>query len=143
MTLFKKKQRAQDDEHWIPLSDLMSGLMMLFMLIAVMYIIEHRSIVKVQKCEAEILQANIAAVKRLTEVYERAQKELRDALEARLPSELKQWGAELRDDFTVRFSDRAANFKLGDSSLPPVSVKFCFNLYPVMWTCFMKKDSDP
>lgn len=120
MSLFTKdKQAAQSDEHWIPLSDLMSGLMMLFMLIAVMYIIEHRSIVKVQKCEAKILQENIASVKRITEVYEKAQKELRDALEERLRAELKTWDARLEDDLTIRFSERSANFKIGDATLPP------------------------
>jgi len=120
MSVLKSKNGStQNDEHWIPLSDLMSGLMMLFMLIAVMYIIEHRSILKIKQCEAEVLQANVAAVKRLTEVYERAQKELRDALELRLRSDLPQWGAHLGDDFTIRFSDPKTLFPINQSILSP------------------------
>jgi chemotaxis protein MotB len=116
--LSKLKSRAKSsDDHWIPLSDLMSGLMMMFMLIAVMYIIEHKTITEIQRCEADILRRNVSAVKRLTEVYEKSQKELRDALELRLRSDLAKWGAELREDFTIRFNDPKTLFLTGQSTL--------------------------
>ena len=39
--LFPKPKRADaKEDHWIPLSDLMTGLMMMFMLIAIMFMVK-------------------------------------------------------------------------------------------------------
>ena len=36
----RQNRRRLSEEHWIPLSDLMTGLMMVFMLIAIMFMIQ-------------------------------------------------------------------------------------------------------
>jgi hypothetical protein len=42
MTNAFEKQVSGHDDHWIPLSDLMTGLMMIFLLIAISYMIKGR-----------------------------------------------------------------------------------------------------
>lgn len=113
----KPKDTSGNEEHWVPLSDLMSGLMMIFMLIAVMYIVKHNQITKVQICEAQVLKESVDAVRRLTEVYEKTQKELRDSLFARLQADLPTWGAELGNDLVIRFNDPNTLFADGRSEL--------------------------
>lgn len=117
--LSKPKDQSGNEEHWVPLSDLMSGLMMIFMLIAVMYIVKHNEITEVQYCEAKVLRDSVEAVRRLTEVYEKTQKELRDSLYSKLKTDLPKWGAELGNDLAVKFNDPKILFATARSDLTP------------------------
>lgn len=112
-----KNSSSGNEEHWVPLSDLMSGLMMIFMLIAVMYIVKHNEITEVQRCEAKVLRESVDAVRKLTEVYEKTQKELRDSLFNQLRTDLPKWGAELGGDLAIRFSDPKTLFPDAKSNL--------------------------
>jgi succinate dehydrogenase hydrophobic anchor subunit len=44
------KSRSQED-HWVPLSDLMTGLMMIFLLVAIVFMLQ------VKRDEAKIIEA--------------------------------------------------------------------------------------
>ncbi len=94
------------EAHWIPLSDLMTGLMVIFLLIAVMYML---------KVEADADRVKSVAI---------AYSEIRDALYDDLQSEFRQdlphWKAQLiKNDLSVRFTEPEVLFANGRSDLRP------------------------
>ncbi len=119
---------AVSDEHWIPLSDLMSGLMMVFMLLAVLFMLE------VQEQSAE---ANASAEKMTQQAQKLSQQarqitgmaaahsQMKDVVYKNLRHEfsadLANWGAEIDDDLTVRFNDPDVLFASGSAD---VSARF-------------------
>lgn len=91
------------EEHWIAVSDLMSGLMMLFLLIAVLYL------VIVERKNDEIEQVIL--------LYEDLREELYQDLLVEFDQDLPRWGAELSDDLRLRFTNTELLFEEGDSQL--------------------------
>ncbi len=94
------------EAHWIPLSDLMTGLMVIFLLIAVVYMV---------KVEADTDRIKSVAI---------AYSEIRDALYEDLHSEfqndLGKWKAQiLKSDLTIRFMEPEILFAPGSSELKP------------------------
>tara|TARA_B110000858_G_scaffold198514_1_gene266015 strand:+ start:30486 stop:31187 length:702 start_codon:yes stop_codon:yes gene_type:complete len=94
---------ADTEEHWIAVSDLMSGLMMLFLLIVVMYLV----IVERQNDEIE----------RVVVLYEDLREELYADLLAEFDDDLALWGAELGEDLKFRFTNTSLLFEEGKSEL--------------------------
>jgi outer membrane protein OmpA-like peptidoglycan-associated protein len=101
-------REASEETHWIPLSDLMTGLMVMFLLIAVTYMM---------RVEADADQVRQVAI---------AYSEIKDALFEELWMEFKddlpKWKAELiKDDLSIRFTEPEVLFAPGSSEL---NVKF-------------------
>jgi outer membrane protein OmpA-like peptidoglycan-associated protein len=97
---------AAEEAHWIPLSDLMTGLMVMFLLIAVTYMM---------RVEADSDQVRQVAI---------AYSEIKDALFEDLRSEFKddlpKWKAELiKNDLSIRFTEPEVLFAPGSSELKP------------------------
>ncbi len=105
MTAFENDLDQESEEHWIAVSDLMSGLMMLFLLIAVLYIV----IVARQKEEIE----------QIVLLYEDLREELYQDLLAEFDQDLIRWGAELGEDLRFRFTNTELLFEEGESILKP------------------------
>lgn len=104
------------EEHWIPLSDLMTGLMMMFMLIAVVFMV---------KVEAESKQVKDVAV-----VYETMRNQLHADLLREFEADLPRWGAELTPDLTLRFKEPEVLFDIGKDSLKPKFRAILDNFFP-------------
>ncbi len=68
---------AENEEHWIAVSDLMSGLMMLFLLIATMYLV--------------IVERKNNEIERLVVLYEDLREELYADLLTEFASDLHLW----------------------------------------------------
>jgi len=103
--------------HWVPLSDLMTGLMVLFLLIAVTYMMR--------------LEADATRIRQVAVAYN----ETRDALYADLQREfgddLPKWKAELvKDDLSIRFTDPDILFANGKSDLKPEFQQILNNFFP-------------
>lgn len=84
--------------HWIPLSDLMTGLMMVFMLIAASFMLR-------------VEQTTTLVVKE----YQETKNDLERALQKEFAQNLKQWNAEILGDMTIRFKDPNVLFDTGSS----------------------------
>ncbi len=99
------EQDLHDDteEYWIAVSDLMSGLMMVFMLISVTYL------VILDRKNKEVQQEVIPYA------------DLRDALYTDLEQEfsrdMQRWGPELSRDLEFRFTNTDLLFEEGESEL--------------------------
>jgi outer membrane protein OmpA-like peptidoglycan-associated protein len=119
MTLRQLEALEGDSQeaHWIPLSDLMTGLMVIFLLIAVLYM---------TKVEADADRIKTVAI---------AYSEIRDALYEDLHSEfqndLGRWKAQiLKNDLTIRFNEPEILFANGSSELKPEFQAILSDFFP-------------
>lgn len=104
------------EEHWIPLSDLMTGLMMMFMLIAILYMI---------KVENETQKIKDVAV-----IYNEMRSQLYEDLNAEFKQDLVKWGAELDKDLTIRFKEPDVLFDTGKDGLKPKFIEILNDFFP-------------
>lgn len=93
----------ETEEYWIAASDLMSGLMMLFLLIAVMYLV--------------VVERKNNEIERVVVLYEDLREELYADLLAEFDDDLALWGAELGEDLRFRFTNTKLLFEEGQSEL--------------------------
>lgn len=101
---------SHDEEHWISISDLMAGLMMIFMFIAIAYI---RPIVTI----AESYQSN------RNDIYEALEREFKD--------DLKKWNAELdKGELSFRFKSPDVLFAPAKAELKEEFKKILVEFYP-------------
>lgn len=115
--LLENNEYQSQEAHWIPLSDLMTGLMVLFLLIAVTYMM---------RLEIESTRIRDVAV---------AYNETRDALYQDLHDEfaadLPKWKAELvKNDLSIRFTDPDILFANGKSEVKPEFEQILRNFFP-------------
>lgn len=96
---------APQQTHWIPLADLMTGLMMVFLLVAVTYMV---------KVEAAARQ-----VKEIAVLYEQKRTDLYRDLKKEFERDLPRWKAEIYPDMTVRFEEPDVLFRTGSTELAP------------------------
>lgn len=91
---------TEGNGYWIPLADLMTGMMMLFMLISVSYM-----------CMVE--QTTTLIVKE----YEQTREDLKRALQEEFADKLKEWDAEILGDMTLKFKNPEVLFDTGKATL--------------------------
>jgi outer membrane protein OmpA-like peptidoglycan-associated protein len=97
--------RSQED-HWIPLSDLMTGLMMIFMLVAIVFMIQ------VKRDEAK-LAASQKKVKDIALIYTDLRAQLYQDLKTEFKDDVDKWHASIRPDLSVRFEEPNVQFDTG------------------------------
>ena len=114
MNFLSAKQHAiSKDDHWIPLSDLMTGLMMTFMLLALVFMVkvdQEAALNKQLRIKAEE-QAN--RMQYVAILYKEMRSDLHEALATEFKNDLPRWGAELDQDLTIRFREPEVLFDSG------------------------------
>ena len=125
------------EEHWIPLSDLMTGLMMVFMLIAIMFMVKVEDSAKVETARAAVAQTDAKKAqtdaKKITEIasiYDVTREELYQALYKEFKGDLRGWGADLDHDLTVRFHEPRVLFATGKDQLPDTFKRILRDFFP-------------
>lgn len=105
-----KDNKENDDSQWMPVSDLMSGLMILFMFIAISLILQVRN---------------------TAEKYQDVQQSIYQALVAEFEKDLNQMGAEI-DPKTLTFVFKSPEilFETGQSALRPNYQHTLNNFFP-------------
>jgi outer membrane protein OmpA-like peptidoglycan-associated protein len=97
---------GSQDAHWIPLSDLMTGLMVMFLLIAVVYMMR--------------VEAEADRIKEVAIAYNEVRDELHRDLEREFKDDLPQWKAKIvKADLAVQFTEPEVLFASGSSTLRP------------------------
>jgi outer membrane protein OmpA-like peptidoglycan-associated protein len=95
-----------EESHWIPLTDLMTGLMVIFLLIAVSYMMQ--------------VEADAARIKDVAVAYSEIKDALFEDLNKEFRMDLPKWKAQLlKNDLTIRFSEPEVLFATGSSELKP------------------------
>lgn len=101
---FRKRSVAPSEAHWIPLSDLMTGLMVIFLLIAVTYMM------RVEKDAATVTDVAVA--------YSEIQDALYEDLNAEFGPDLSRWKAAInKSDLSIRFDEPDILFQQGQPDL--------------------------
>lgn len=112
----KRYAYVSDDEHWIPLADLMTGLMFLFLLIAITYMVQ--------------VEQQAAKAKRIAVLYEQTRLDLYQDLRHLFGPDLKRWHAELKSDLSLRFTEPTVQFATGSADLRPTFTTILNEFFP-------------
>ena len=117
MPMDKQHSLHEQEDHWIPLSDLMTGLIMFFMLLAVVFMIT--------------VEADSEKIKRVAILYEQLRSDLYNDLDAEFRKDLGRWGAELEADLTVLFKEPDVLFDTGSAALKPRFTTILNDFFPL------------
>jgi outer membrane protein OmpA-like peptidoglycan-associated protein len=106
-----------DEDHWIPLSDLMTGLMFLFLVIALAYMVQ--------------IELQAARTKRIAVLYQKTRIDLYNDLNREFHTDLPKWGAVLkRDDLSIRFTEPKVLFATDSDQLTPLFQSILSDFFP-------------
>jgi outer membrane protein OmpA-like peptidoglycan-associated protein len=123
---------ATEDDHWISVSDLMAGLMIIFLFIAITYI---RPILNERD-----------AIKEIAVAWHEAELELYEKLEAEFADDLPRWNAELdKETLSVRFKAPDVLFDAAQATLKPEFEEILRDFFPryiAVLTAFEKHISE-
>ncbi|MCC7016951.1 MAG: OmpA family protein [Rhodospirillales bacterium] len=119
-----KKRFDLKETHWIPLSDLMTGLMLIFMLVAIIFMVKIEA-------DAKKIEADAKKVKDIAIIYDEMRLQLYQDLLEEFKSDLVKWGAAIEPkDLTVRFKEPDVLFDKGKHTLKPKFVEILDNFFP-------------
>src|ERR1700730_6244304 len=107
---------SQQEAQWISLSDLMTGLMMLFMLIAVAFMLK--------------VQADEAKARDIAKQYSQIRQELYDELYAAFKDDLPVWNAVFTKDLILTFRGPEVLFDTGKADLKPRFKQILQDFFP-------------
>ena len=104
-SLFSRRGRDEEDQ-WLTVSDLMAGLMIIFLFIAITYIRD--------------IKLENARIRDIAVAWETSREDIFDALKDEFSDDLAGWDAELRkEDLAIRFRAPDIMFAAGDSAINP------------------------
>lgn len=120
-------QKQEGESQWLPISDLMSVLMMVFLLIAVSYML------KVYLEKEKIQEVAVT--------YNKLQNELYDDLNLEFEDDLKKWNAEIdKTSLSVRFKSPDILFDMGSANLKPEFKSILADFFPRFIAILHKDD---
>ncbi len=127
--LASKRRRDPEEVHWLSVSDLMAGLMMVFLFISVALI---RDVSIVNKSIEDIVKT-----------YIKTQDEISKALNDEFKDDLKTWGAEINPK-TLSFIFKSPDvlFDSGNVSIKPKFKEILANFFPRYLKILKKVDPD-
>lgn len=91
------------NKEWINIADMMAGLMMVFMFIAIAYMVE--------------VSKEKETIKEIVMTYRESQQDLNFDLQSEFKNDLTRWDAEILKDNTIRFKSPEVLFKGGSSDI--------------------------
>ena len=97
------EEHIEQEEHWVSVSDLMAGLMMVFLLIAIVFMVN---------AERERNKVRDVAV-----LYDLLRTQLYQDLLVEFAPNLEEWGAEINPDLSIRFGRPELIFDKGENKL--------------------------
>jgi len=106
----------EQEGHWVAVTDLMAGLMMVFLLISIVFMI-HVEWQRKKITDVAILYDHLR-----TQLYEDLLKEF--------GPDLPRWGAEVQPDLTFRFNKTAFLLARGESNLNPHFEEILSDFFP-------------
>lgn len=119
MSAFARRREAAD-ESWLSVSDLMAGLMVIFLFIAIVYI--RPVALKNEQLEDanDELERTKARIEAVTTTWSDVRQRIYDALRAEFADDLPKWDAEIeRETLIVRFRAPSVLFGKGNADIRP------------------------
>ena len=112
------RTNVQDtEEHWISISDMMAGLMVIFLFIAISYMLHIR--------------ADKEKIEQIAVTYEKLQSDLYNDLEKEFRKDLDEWNAVLnKQTLSIRFKEPEVLFAKGKAEVRPLFRKILDEFFP-------------
>ena len=107
---------GEEGAHWISVSDLMAGLMMVFLLVAVVFMV--------------IVQKESEHMREVAEIYQDLREALYEDLLEEFEEDLPGWGAKLSPDLVITFQDSGALYEIGSANLRPRFAEILKEFFP-------------
>ena len=98
-----EEEYIEQEEHWVSVSDLMAGLMMVFLLVAIVFMLD--------------MQAERNKIRNVAVLYDHLRTQLYLDLKKEFREDLPNWGAEINPDLSVRFNREDLMFHRGETEL--------------------------
>lgn len=117
-----KSKKKESEEYWISLSDMMTALALLFLLIAIIYMLKVKDSVKVPQIYKEVTQG------------------LSEALHKEFEQDFKKWGAVMDKDLTIRFQSPDILFDMSKSEVKDRFKEILDDFFPRYLNIMMKKE---
>lgn len=115
--MFARTGKSDESEQWLSVSDLMAGLMVFFLFIAILYI--------------QPLQRIKINIEEIAKTWELSEDQLFQALQEEFSEDLEVWNAELdREDLTIRFKSPRVLFDPGQSDVRPTFQRILDDFFP-------------
>jgi outer membrane protein OmpA-like peptidoglycan-associated protein len=106
----------KEDSQWMSISDMMSGLMLIFMFIAISFMIQ--------------VQNDKEKIENIAKTYYEDKEALNQALKEEFKSDLKDWEAEISKDNIITFNSLSVLFTSGESSIQTGFKKILDDFFP-------------
>ncbi len=121
------------------ISDLMTGLMVIFLLIAISYMLMvEQSSADLKKTATEVIEQG-RAVKEIAATYSELQVGLYEDLLKEFKNDLQNWDATLEKDSTIRFNEPDILFEAGSAKLRDNFKIILDDFFPTLYkTAFIK-----
>lgn len=108
----------------------MTGLMMLFMLVAVVFMVKVEEETSRVQESARQVQRSAQQVQEIALIYDQMRELLYKDLQQEFESDLRKWGAELDQDLTLRFKEPDVLFDTGKDTLKPRFASILDSFFP-------------
>jgi outer membrane protein OmpA-like peptidoglycan-associated protein len=125
------------EDHWIPLSDLMTGLMMVFMLVAIVFMVRVEASMDQVQLQRNLAEQARAEAEQKTQVmrdvakqYYDVRSQLYDDLYHEFAADLPKWKATLDRDLSIRFDEPEVLFDTGKAVLKPQFISILTDFFP-------------
>ena len=112
----KKEKKKITDNSWTSLSDIMTGLMIIFLFIAISYMVEVR---KRDKKIEDVLN-----------IYTQTKEDLYNEIKTKLGKDFDQWNVEFDKDLSIKFTNPDILFGSGSAEINPYFSKILNNFLP-------------
>ena len=110
------EQLKEQEGHWVAVSDLMAGLMMVFMLISIVFMVN--------------VETERNKIRDIAILYDHLRTQLYDDLNNEFAADMQRWGAELDKDLAFRFNNTDVLFDQGKSELKPEFADILADFFP-------------
>ena len=124
------RTKAQDtEEHWISISDMMAGLMVIFLFIAISYMLH--------------VSKDKERIEKIAVTYEELQTDLYEDLENEFRRDLDDWNAVLnRQTLSIRFKEPEVLFEQGRAEVRPEFKRILYKFFPRYITILTETKND-
>lgn len=139
-TIFGKSRSNQleEENHWLSVSDLMAGLMMVFLFISIVLmrnaLLERDKIKELADSSqklAETYQIERDKIKKIAATYQDTKVNIYKALMTEFEGDLSKWDAEInKEDLSFNFKSPDVLFAIGEIDLKSKFKEILFNFFP-------------
>ena len=119
------RRKEQDtEEHWISISDMMAGLMVIFLFIAISYMLHVSG-------DKQILIDLIEQINQIVDTHKKLKRDLFNDLERKFSPHLEEWNAVLnRKTLSIRFKEPDVLFEQGKAIVRPPFKEILDKFFP-------------